>query len=180
MINNINLNIDDLKDRLATLYDDLNLTLDQAKKMVELIDITSDDKKSIIQDMYFRDNSPIKVINTEFTCKGEGDITGEMIDLSVHYDEYIQKMNKEVDELMKRHELALKILNGILEMEGNKSYILYLRYYKRLSTEEVWNKLYISKTSYFRIHNDALRELKKILSDDGSDDSSAQMSVVRK
>lgn len=72
-----------LKNILDNLYDDLIINDREAVNLAAFISNSRKDKNNIMRELYYNDNAPVKVLSTEFKGKGEADVTGEMIDVSV-------------------------------------------------------------------------------------------------
>lgn len=159
------MNTIELKDRLSSLYTDITVSGEDALKLINRFNDVSGDKKKLIDDLYFKENSPVRVINTQFLPKGEGDVTAEMLDLSIHYDEYIERLRKQITNIVERHEIAVRLFMIILNLKPKYSDILYLRYYKRLSTDEIMDKLDMKRSPYFRYHASALEMLRQEYND---------------
>ena len=150
-----------LKKRLDSLYDDLMIADHATSELMEFICSSGEDKRKILDDMYFKDNAPVKVIGTEFLGRKESDITGEMLNISIKYDEFIHRLHREADQIMTRHIEAVDIFNLILSLPEPYCRILYLRYFRQLSCQETMQSLYQSRTTFFRNYNKALKMLQE-------------------
>ena len=153
----------ELKKKLDTLYDDLMIADHATSELMEFICSSGEDKRKLLNEVYFKDNAPVKVIGTEFLGRKEADITGEMLNVSIKYDEFIHRLHREADQIMTRHVEAVDIFNLILSLPEPYCRILYLRYFKRLSCQETMQSLYLSRTTFFRTYNKALMMLQKEL-----------------
>lgn len=149
----------ELKTRLETLYDDLVITNRETTELLSFISKSGDERRKMLDDMYFKDNAPVKVLGTEFLGRKEADITGEMIALSSKYDEFIDRLHKEAYGMMARHNEAVDIFYMILSLPEPYCKILYLRYFRRLSCKETMSCLYQSRTTFFRNLNKAIELL---------------------
>ncbi len=160
----------ELKERLETLYEDLTITTKDAEIILDLLSDATSDKHDILSNLYFKENSPLKVINTQFMPKGDGDTTGEMIDLSLKYDEYLTRLQNKAKSIIVRHQEAVEIFFALMDLENDDySNILYLRYIKRYATQEIWDKLHMSRPKYFRDHGAAIEALKEKINSKESD-----------
>ncbi len=146
----------ELKIRLETLYDDLVITNRETTELLSFISKSGDERRRMLNDMYFKDNAPVKVLGTEFLGRREADVTGEMIALSTKFDEFIDRLHKEAYGMMARHNQAVDLFYMILSLPDPYCKILYLRYFRRLSCKETMNCLYLSRTTFFRNLNKAI------------------------
>ena len=67
------IDIKELKNRLSTLFEDVTLTSRDVFDLLNIIRDTFNDKRKLLSDIYFNENSPLKIINTQFLPKGDGD-----------------------------------------------------------------------------------------------------------
>ncbi|MBQ4271822.1 MAG: hypothetical protein II718_08350 [Clostridiales bacterium] len=142
--------IKELKTELKTLYEDLTVTGEVASTLISMAGEVSRDRSDFLKDLYFRDNSKLKVMETVYHGKGDGDSTMEMINISAGYDNFVSDLHKKAETAMKSHERAVIILTGILRLPSPHAEILYFRYLKRIPADEIEKKLNMSRTTYFR------------------------------
>lgn len=139
-----------LKTILDNLYDDMIISDKEAVKLASFISSSRKDKNSILRELYYSDNAPVKVLSTEFKGKGESDVTGEMIDVSIKYDEFIERMENRMNELITRHNKAMNVFFLIMSLPEPFCRVLYLKYFKRMTCDEVSVELYISPSTFYR------------------------------
>ena len=86
-----------------------------------------------IMDIYAEDiMRRLKVTDYSGLPKKECDMTGEMIDFSQGFDDYIASLEERIQLLMqKQKKEAIELLAMILSLRQPYSMILYLRYYRK-------------------------------------------------
>ncbi|MCR5528016.1 MAG: hypothetical protein K6F49_02235 [Saccharofermentans sp.] len=156
-----------LKTILDNLYDDMIITDREAVKLASFISSSRRDKNNILKKLYYSDNAPVKVLSTEFKGKGESDVTGEMIDVSVKYDEFIERLENRMNELIARHNKAMNVFFLIMSLPEPFCRVLYLKYFKRMTCDEVSVELYISPSTFYRKLHDGEDLLIKNINDKG-------------
>ena len=139
-----------LKEILDNLYDDLIINDKEAINLASFISNSRKDKNSILRELYYNDNAPVKVLSTQFKGRGESDVTGEMIDVSIKYDEFLDRLEKRVNELISRHNRAMDVFFLIMSLPDPLCRLLYLKYFKRMTCDEVSVQLYISPPTFYR------------------------------
>lgn len=139
-----------LKEILDNLYDDLIINDKEAVNLASFISSSRKDKNSIMRELYYNDNAPVKVLSTEFKGKGESDVTGEMIDVSIRYDEFLDRLETRVDDLISRHNKAMNVFFLIMSLPDPFCRLLYLKYFKRMTCDEVSVMLFISPSTFYR------------------------------
>ena len=156
-----------LKTILDNLYDDMIITDREAVKLASFISSSRRDKNNILKELYYSDNAPVKVLSTEFKGKGESDVTGEMIDVSVKYDEFIERLENRMNELIARHNKSMNVFFLIMSLPEPFCRVLYLKYFKRMTCDEVSVELYISPSTFYRKLHDGEDLLIKNINDKG-------------
>ncbi|MCQ2531468.1 MAG: DUF1492 domain-containing protein [Saccharofermentans sp.] len=146
----------ELKTRLESMYDDMNFSNDKANYMLSLITDTNEDKEVLLKNIYFNDNSPLKIINYVYAPKGDCDYTGEILNISLKYDYFVKGINDTAQSLMRNYTNAVKLFLIVLSLPEPYSLLLYLRYYKRMNADDVMQKLHLSRTTYYRLYDRAL------------------------
>ncbi len=142
---------DVLRERLKNLYSDLTCTGEEAVSLVNFMTCSIDDKVTVIRDMYFHDNAPVKVLNTEFGGKGKRyDYEDEVIAVSEGYDHFIRKIGVRTTSVLNKHFSALSLFICILNLPYPYSSILYLRFFKNSSIDQVCKDLFMSRSSCYR------------------------------
>ncbi|MBP3266159.1 MAG: sigma-70 family RNA polymerase sigma factor [Clostridiales bacterium] len=139
------------KAKLKTLYPDLTYACNDALSLIRLINGGIDDKTSVIQDLYYHDHVPVKVINPGLHIKGgHYDIEDELISLGEGYDRYLKNMGTKVEDAICRHNVALEILINILSLPDPYARTLYLHYYKGYTVTQIAKEYFSSKTTCYR------------------------------
>ncbi len=147
---------DSLKIRLKNLNSDLTFSSKEANMLIGLLTDSVEDKEELMKHLYFSDNAPVKVLTGEHVSGGNGDMTAEIIDVCMGYDKYAKNIGREAYNLLDRHNKALKIFLLMLRLPYPFSQILYLKYFKNKSVDEVCDELYLSKSGYYRKYERAI------------------------
>ncbi len=150
-----NINKKQLKIRLSTLYDDLNLRNSMAADMLALINEASCDRDELFNNIYFRENSPLKIMNYYFHPIVKGDVTEEMLNISSNFDVFLREMYNNARKIMDQHTNAVTLLLILLSLPRPYCEVMYFRHYKRFSREDVMSRMFLSRSSYYRIYDDA-------------------------
>ena len=139
------------KSKLKTLYPDLTYACKDALALIRLINGGIDDKNAVIQDLYYHDHVPVKVINPGLHIKGgQYDIEDELISLGEGYDRYLKNMGTKVEDAICRHNVALEILINILSLPDPYARTLYLHYFKGYTVTQIAKEYFSSKTTCYR------------------------------
>lgn len=139
-----------LKNILDNLYDDIIINDKEAVNLASFISNSRKDKNNMLKELYYNENAPVKVLSTEFKGKGESDVTGEMIDVSIKYDEFLDRLEKRVNDLISRHNKAMDVFLLIMSLPDPFCRVLYLKYFKKMTCDEVSVQLYISPSTFYR------------------------------
>lgn len=145
-----------LKVRLKNLRSDLTFSSDEANMLIGLLTDSVEDKEEILKHLYFSENAPVKVLSGDHITGGKGDVTGEIIDICMGYDKYAKNLGREAYNLLDRHNKALKIFLLMLKLPYPFSQILYLKFFKGMSVDEICNELYLSKSGFYRKYERAI------------------------
>lgn len=145
-----------LKAKLKTMYVDLTFTSKEANMLVGLLTDSVDDREQILKHLYFGENAPVKVLSFENEPRGKGDITEEVIDLCMGYDRYSRNISREVYNLLDRHNRALKLFINMMSLPYPFAQILYLRYFKDMTVDEIRSETYLSKSGFYRKYEKAM------------------------
>ena len=155
-----------LKNILDNLYDDIIINDKEAVNLASFISSSRKDRNDMLRELYYSDNAPVKVLSTEFKGKGESDITGEMIDVSVKYDEFIERLEERVNDLIARHNKAMDVFFLIMSLPDPFCRLLYLKYFKK-TCDEVSVLLFISPSTFYRKLRDGEELLIKNINEEG-------------
>lgn len=152
--------------KLNSLQYDVNTVPEEAKRYLSELRKTRNDKRNVLMDMYASENAPVKVTDYSGTPKRDCDMTGEMIDFSKGFDNYIASLEKEYAAAKKRRKEALRLLTMMLTLKLPYSRILYLRYFRKLSPEDTSSELHIARSTLFRKQNAAISQLSELFAED--------------
>ena len=148
--------------KLNSMYSDVNLDPDKTAAYLEEIRKTSDDKRKLLMNVYAKYYAPVKVTDYSGLPKRECDMTGEMIDFSASFDDYIASVEEQYNIIVKQKREAVALLSLVLSLKQPYARILYFRYYKKLTTKETCEELHIARSTLFRKREVALGELSKL------------------
>ncbi|MBR1906198.1 MAG: DUF1492 domain-containing protein [Clostridiales bacterium] len=148
--------------RLNTLHSDVNNRNEKAESYLSELRKTRNEKRKALMDIYAGENAPVKVTDYSGIPKKECDMTGEMIDFSQGFDDYIASLEKEYADAKRRRNEAIKLLTMLMTLKTPYSMILYLRYYRRLSPKDACRQLHIARSTLFRKQNTALSLLSEL------------------
>ncbi|MBR3533153.1 MAG: hypothetical protein IKN80_04640 [Clostridiales bacterium] len=155
-----------LRQRLDNLYDDLTLKTDEAVSLVNFMVESIGEKNSLIKDIYFRDRAPVKVINTAAVhVKGRGDAEDEVIALSEGYDRFISQIGIRTVSVLDRHTRALTIFLNILSLPDPYARILYLKFVRLSTMDEIAQMMFMSKSSCYRKQEQGIKLLYQMMED---------------
>ena len=155
-MNNTTIDRKQLQTRLDTIYEDINLYNTQAEEILSLIDCTTNDKENLLSSIYFSENSPLKTMHYIYSPGSKGDSTAEMIRVSMNYDLFVNEMSRKAKELITIHNSAIDLFTIILSLPMPYCQLLYFRYYKKYSIDEIRNQLFLSRSSYYRLFDNAI------------------------
>lgn len=156
------MNKNEFKSMLENMYNDVNFNTDNANVLLSLANDFNGDKSNLLRNIYFKENSPVKVMNTTFNVGSNKDYQDEMLTISMKYDEFIIHLNQKAADVINKRSKAVDLFIAILSLPEPYSQLLYLRYYKRLSSEEIMDKLFISRSTYYRNFDKGLNKLIEI------------------
>lgn len=151
--------------RLNSLQTDVNTVPEKAKCYLTELRKTRNDKRKALMDIYAEEYAPAKVTDFSGLPKKEGDMTGEMLDFSNGFDNYIASLEKEYLDAKKQRKEAIRLLTLMLSLKQPYSRILYLRYYKRLSPEDACFEMHIARSTLFRKQSTALSQLMELFAE---------------
>ena len=100
-----------IKKRLITLYEDLTMSGARANQLMDLVGKSNEDMVRLLNELYFRENSPVKRIQEEFLPGTKNDMTSEMIELSMGFDVFVKSLGKMADAEIKKHTEALSLFS---------------------------------------------------------------------
>ncbi len=159
---------ENLAHRLNNLFYDLRCSNRDLLVKLFMYNLTSKDREEVIREMYESDFLPIKV--NKITNK----INQDRCDIELFekylegFDKYLKSQQHEIDEVVKNNQIAVRIFLHILELEGQKSNVMYLLYYKKMNIEMAMESLYMSKSSFFRLKRAAFADLYERVNNDES------------
>lgn len=145
--------------RLMTLRSDLMSSVSSTKSLLSILSKSEDDRFEMFRDCYFRDRAPVRVSDTEMipvSGGGYGDANAQMVRISEDFDEYLSGIHDEIVRRLDRQYDAIEIFSRILQLPMPYSQILYLRYYKNLSAQKTYERLYLSRSTFYRLQNRAV------------------------
>lgn len=151
--------------RLNTLHSDVNNRNENAERYLSELRKTRNEKRKALMDIYAGEYAPVKVTDYSGLPKKECDMTGEMIDFSQGFDDYIASLEKEYADAKNRRNEAIKLLTMLMTIKAPYSMILYLRYYRKLSPKDACRHLHIARSTLFRKQSTALTLLSELFAE---------------
>ena len=151
--------------KLKSLSIDFNVAPDTTAAFLSEVKKTREEKRKAMMALYAEYYAPQKVTDYSGLPKRQSDMTAEMIDFSNGFDRYIASIEAEYNSVIKQKRDAAALLSLVLSLEQPYSRILYLRYYKKMSPDDVCSTLHIARSTMFRKRNAALGELVELFAD---------------
>ena len=151
--------------KLKSLSIDFNVAPDTTAAFLSEVKKTREEKRKAMMALYAEYYAPQKVSDYSGLPKRQSDMTAEMIDFSNGFDRYIASIEAEYNSVIKQKRDAAALLSLVLSLEQPYSRILYLRYYKKMSPDDVCSTLHIARSTMFRKRNAALGELVELFAD---------------
>lgn len=148
--------------KLNSLYGDVNSSPDRTADYLDEIKRTQEDKRKLLMNVYAGDHAPLKVSDYSGLPKRECDMTGEMLDFSSGFENYLNSIEEEYDVFIRQKRDAVALLCLILSLRLPYSRILYMRYYKRMSPDDACAQMHIARATLFRKRSAALGELAEL------------------
>ena len=155
-------NCEDYKDmvrRLKNLNKDLNGTDEESTDSFVRLCRLYEDKKLDLMDVYAQYYTGAKITDTQFIPSGSSDMTDYMIHFSEGYDVFIKKIEKHYSDIVRKRKEAILLFTCMVSLPLSMSSLLYLTYFKELTPDEVTHKLYISRSTYYRMKHKAVELL---------------------
>jgi len=140
------------------MVEDMNLNSSKYAEKMKLLNEQDKDRKELLS-LYVHDHAPCAVTSSEYGAQSDVDYTAIMIDFTDGFETYSKKMKDEIDRIVVRNTHALYLFLNILKLPHPASEVLYYRYYKKMSAVDVQKKLYMSRSTYFRVNKAALELL---------------------
>lgn len=146
----------ELKKRLDNLYDDLNNSNDEILKKYYLFDMSKNDREEYFRKIYIDECLPTRVMNYD-RDRIDKDFDYDVFDRFISsIDEYIVAQEEELNKIIANHQNAVILFREVINLPSPMSDILYLSYFKQMSTKEIMSKLYMSRPTYFRTKRAAI------------------------
>ena len=151
--------LNEIKLRLSTLSEDITIAGEDNGMVIRAALEYAKGKEDAALDMYTKQYVPTKVVAYDGEIKGECDMNEVLMEFSDGYEEFLESINKRAGTLIDRYSEAVGLLFTILSLPKPYSSILYLKYYKEETVKNIMLKLHLSRSSYFRLHNNAIVNL---------------------
>lgn len=146
----------DLKKSLMNLYEDLNNSTNSIVHKLILYNMTKEDRYKYYRNMYLKDFLPTQVVDYKkpfISSDFDLEIYDRFID---NLDAYIESQEKSLNDLICKHQRAVKIFRLIITLPSPMSDVLYLTYFKQMPIPDVMSTLYMSRPTYFRNKRNAI------------------------
>ena len=142
---------EELKEYLFNLSNDLDNSTNEMVSRLFLYKMTKEDRYKYFSNMYLKDNLPTKVTNYDSSFISK-DFDLEIYDRFLdNLDDYVRSQEKQLDELIVRHQMAVKIFRLIITLPYPICDIMYLTYFKNRNVSDIVSTLFISRPTYFRL-----------------------------
>ena len=145
--------------RLNNLQVDLYARVPGEDALANEIAKAHEDMTNSLLDIYASNFSPCKVTDTEYIPRGQADMNDIMIDFSQGFNAFIESLEEKYVEMTVTRRQATLLLKRMLSLKLPFAQLLYYTYYKRLHPEEIKDKLYISRATFYRKKSDAINAL---------------------
>ena len=145
--------------RLKNLNKDLNGSNDETTDFFVKLCRVYEDKKLNLMDVYAKYYTGAKITDTAFMPAGNSDMTDYMIHFSEGYDVFIKKIEKHYTDLVCKRKEAIKLFTCMVSLPLCMSSLLYLTYFKEMTPDEVRKKMFISRSTYYRMKHEAVELL---------------------
>lgn len=145
-----------VKKKLESLRTDLLIGDHHNKEILKLVKELKKGNKDAFFNQYIKNNSPVKVSDLSIKPVRDIDMNEIFIDLSYEFDKEVLNLTTDAGYIMKKFDDAIKLLTIILMLPLPYSYLFYLRYYKFMAVEDIARELKISKSTYYRHHDNGI------------------------
>ena len=149
----------DMVIRLKKLNADLNGSYDETTDFFIKLCRLYEDKKTDLMNVYAKYYTGAKITDPEFVPAGNSDMTDYMIRFSEGYEIFVKKLEKHYADIVRKRKEAISLFTCMVSLPLSMSCVLYLTYFKELTPEEVTKRLYISRSTYFRLKHRAVELL---------------------
>ena len=150
-----------IKERLKTIAKDLSFVDEDAKQCLRFYREATEERDELIRDMYAKEYAP--VATSAATCFSRDVYTRlNTYDSYISgYEEYIENTINEYRAKIKRKDEARRLVVLILSLPSVCNRVIYFAYLKNMPVEELCKDLYMSKSTYYRYRNTAIKLLAK-------------------
>lgn len=145
--------------RLKNLNNDLNGSDDEVTDFFVRLCRIYEDRRENLMDVYARYYTGAKITDPTFMPAGNSDMTDYMIHFSEGYDVFIKNIEKHYAEIVHKRKEAIMLFTCMVSLPLTMSCLLYLTYFKSLTPDEVKERLFISRSTYFRLKHRAVELL---------------------
>lgn len=145
--------------RLKNLNKDLNGSEEEVTDFFVKLCQIYEDRKENLMDVYARYYTGAKITDPTYIPAGNSDMTDYMIHFSEGYDIFIKKIENHYSEIVHKRKEAIMLFTCMVSLPLTMSSILYLTYFKNLTPTEVRERLYMSRSTYYRLKHSAIVQL---------------------
>jgi len=161
---------DELIRRLKSLPDDINANNEGVKKAIQYYLDAAEDKDKFIKDAYASDYAPFATSAVTGFSR-DADDRMEIYEKFIEgFDSYLIQLVEEYLEIVERKKEARKLLTLIMNLPPKHTKIIYYIYLKHMSVDELCEKLYMSRATFYRYKGQAVKMLIDGLQADQSPD----------
>lgn len=166
----IGMDQNEIKKRLKTLSHDLNCVEDEAKQRLLACIDSQEEGEKLIRDMYTKDYAPVSTSLPAGFTSGAKDRLLLYEEFVCGFEGYLKDTINDYRSLINRKNEAFRLLTCIMSLSSVCTKIMYMTYVRNMSMDEVCNKLYMSRSTYFRYHKAAVIQLEKKYNDNETGD----------
>ena len=126
---------------------------------------TKSERDLILKQLYISEFSPLSVVNLDMDRIMIDKNLDKYDDFVIGFDNYLSKTESEIKALLHKNQRAMLIFKIMLCLEQPYSSILYFEFFKHMPAKEIEEKLFISKSTYYRKRDEALERLAQKLAE---------------
>lgn len=124
---------------------------------------TRSEREFLIKEMYISDYALASVVDTERDVIEVEPDPDRYNDFVIGFDKYLERTEKEIDEIINDNRQALIVFRTMLGLEHPYSTLLYNEFFRELPRKELLNTMYMSKSTFYRKRTIALEKLNESL-----------------
>lgn len=148
-----------ISQRLINLKKDLAAYSTAERSLFAELVRADEERNKSLMDLYAGYYSPCNVSDTEYSPKGQCEMSDIMIDFSNGYEKFVKSMEDEYVELMDKRRRAISLLRNMLSISYPYSRVMYHFYVLQEDPGMISEQLFISRATFYRLKSVALNIL---------------------